>query len=488
MKKLSAIFLCLCSVFCVVAQYPHVHVYRNDGKFTTHKASEIEQIGFSSILWGDADNAMKLKLAGGTSETVPASSIDSTVIAGNVPVIRVKLLDYPDISDLFKTDGFTKSTVYRATLSMDGNGLYDDIPETEVEFRGRGNSTWSMPKTPYRFKFAKKQSVCGLMKAKTFALIANHIDCTLMRNTIAFRLAQMLEMPFTNHTVPVDVYLNDHYRGSYFVTEKIGIGSGSVDIDETKGMLFELDTNYDEDFRFRYSFCYNGASKNLPVMVKDPDLAELEADDETGAFKADAYFNQWKADVSTMFDAVTKRGVDESLDDVLDVNSVANYILVFLLARNQELTHPKSVYLYKEELGANNVYHFGPVWDFDWAYTYDNSEGAGKYNDVLLKADGKAGGCSFFTLLVKNNQVRQAIEQKWALFYSEQWPELKQYMDRYAADLEPSAKTNGLIWPRDGKYKNECTFEFRQKYKNLCDWLDKRVEWINSHRNRGLYQ
>ena len=485
---LLAIIISAIAAFSVVAQHPHVHIYRNDGKFTTHKVSALERIQFSSKAWGDSDDMMRVALGNGTTETIAAAAVDSTVVGRNVPVIRVKLTDYPNLSDLIKNDEFTKNTVYRATLTMDGNGVYDDISETEVEFRGRGNSTWNMPKTPYRFKFAKKQSVCGLPKAKTFALIANHIDCSLMRNAVAFEMARMLEMPFTNHTVPVDVYLNGHYRGAYFLTEKIGIGGGSVDIDETKGMLFELDTNYDEDYKFRYSFRYGGASKNLPVMVKDPDLAEMEADDATGTFKADAYFGQWKADITKMFDAVTQRQPGESLEDVIDVNSAANYVMVFLLARNLELTHPKSVYMYKEELGAGSVYHFGPVWDFDWAFTYDNREGQGKYNQLLLEKDGKAGGCSFFTMLVKNRQVRQAIDRKWEKFYSEQWPELKRFMDEYASLIEPSAKTNGMIWPRDSRYRNECTFEFRQKYKTLRDWLEKRVEWINSHPQHGLYE
>ena len=34
------------------------------------------------------------------------------------------------------------------------------------------------------------------------------------------------------------------------LTEKIGINGASVDIDETTGILFELDTNYDEEFKF----------------------------------------------------------------------------------------------------------------------------------------------------------------------------------------------------------------------------------------------
>ncbi|MCM1020764.1 MAG: CotH kinase family protein [Muribaculum sp.] len=486
MKNILSALLILVTALTAVTQHPHVHIYRQDGKFTTGKVADIDKFKFQSTAWGDKANNVTVEFNDGTSETVDVDVIDSTVIGTNVPVIRVNLLDYPTIKDLYKTGDFTKSTIYRATLSMDGNGYYDDIPETEVEFRGRGNSTWKMAKTPYRFKLPKKQSVCGLAKAKSFALIANYLDCSMMRNAIALKLAQLLGLPFSNHTVPVNVYLNGNYRGAYFLTEKIGIGGGSVDIDETKGMLFEIDTNYDEDYKFRYTFTYGNRSKNLPVMVKDPDLVEL-AEEAAGSFTADEYFNQWKADITKMLNAVTQRGSNESLSDVLDINTVADYLLVYVVARNRELNHPKSFYMFKEELGDNSVYKFGPAWDFDWGFTYDGSEGAGKYNDLLFTADGNAGGYSFFRLLLQNKELLALFNQKWDNFYTNIWPELRLFMDDYAAIIEPSAKTNGMIWPRDGSYKNQCSFDFRTNYKTLTEFLEKRVQWLNSHKNHGLY-
>lgn len=142
-----------------------------------------------------------------------------------------------------------------------------------------------------------------MAKAKTFALIANYIDPSLMRNPVALWTAQQLELPFSNHSVPVNVYLNGHYKGAYMMTEKIGIGGGSVDIDETTGMLFELDSNFDEDFKFNYYFP-NNYSKTLPVMVKDPDLTEVKPDET----ERDTYFKQWQSDFTEMANAVVNPG------------------------------------------------------------------------------------------------------------------------------------------------------------------------------------
>ena len=223
MKKLFTLALAVAALFPAAAQHKHLHVYRNDGNFNTSKLEKIDRMVFQSTEWGDEYDAIRIYNKDGSSNWIMENVIDSIVIGHNVPVINIRLTDYPDIKDLFKDNGFTKSSTYDAVLTMDGNGYFDDIDETEVEFRGRGNSTWWLPKTPYRFKFDKKRELCGLKKAKSFALIANYLDPTLMRNAIALKMAQMQGLPFTNHSIPVEVYLNGYYRGAYMRNEKIGI-------------------------------------------------------------------------------------------------------------------------------------------------------------------------------------------------------------------------------------------------------------------------
>lgn len=466
------------ATFAATAQHEQIHVFRNDGKhFNSFKATEIEKIEHSTA------DYMVVTATDGYVTNIHMPSIDSVLTrTTGVPEFYVTLNDYPQWTDLLKDATHTKSTVYAATLSMKGNGMFDDLPEQQVEFRGRGNSTWNMEKTPYRFKMEKKVSVCGLPKAKSFALIANYIDCTLMRNAIAFRIAQMLGLPFTNHSIPVHVYFNGIFKGAYMLTEKVGTGSGSVDIDENTGIMFELDTNYDEDFKFTYRW---GDSKRLPVMVKDPDLAEIAADK---GISADKYFNTWKEDFTRMADAVTQTPVTGSLSSVIDLDQAASYFLVQCITANREMEHPKSLYLHKENL--DDVYHFGPVWDFDWAYTFHNGETVVPERPLIEK-DGKQSGGSFVKLIFANEEFRQIFKAKLDRFIAEDYPRLRAYMDEYASLIEPSAKQNGLLWPnnRSSSYARvvTSTFNFRQNYTALCDWLDRRISYMQSHPNFGLY-
>jgi hypothetical protein len=490
MKRTLLLTAAISLAFTSMAQNEQIHVFRNDKAFSSFKAADIKSIthegnttGYNSLVITDNDSKVT---------TIDLSKVDSVAVrATGLPEFHVTLNDYPDFTDL-RTD-WGKEFEYAATLRMDGNGMYDDVAEQQVTFRGRGNSTWGMNKKPYRFKMNKKASVCGLPKAKTFALIANYIDCSLMRNTVALWTANYLEMPFANHCVPVKVYLNGNYKGQYMLTEKIGIGGGSVDIEETEGMLFELDSNYDENYRF-YLDLNNGTEawqsghSVLPVMVKDPDLDELAADNLLGGATAKDYFEKWKADFIEMGKAVMNTPADGSLKEYVDLESAANFFIVNSLAGNHEVRHPKSFYLYKASI--DDVYHFGPVWDFDWAYTFDGYEGASASQPLVTSSGADCGGYLFVQTLFKNKEFRQLYKQKWDDFVANGYPELLKYMEGYATMIEPTAKENGLLWPADYSTSwrlSESSFEFRKNFEALKTWIEQRINYCNSNANYGIY-
>ena len=497
MKKIFTFAASLAIAAGMMAQnHDHIHIFRNDKAFNTYKAAEVNGISFSGN--NGTYNKMTVTSADGKTESINMDLVDSCVVrTKGIPEFHVYLTDYPDWTELQGSKGDVRA----ATLRMDGNGMYDDLPEQKVEFRGRGNSTWNMAKKPYRFKMSKKASVCGLPKAKTFALLANYIDCSLMRNVVAMWVANYLKMPYANHMIPVKVYLNGIYKGAYMLTEKIGIGGGSVDIEETTGMLFELDTNYDEDFKFWFdlskyttqSSTPRDASNYIPVMVKDPDLTELAEDASvTEITDANAYFEKWKTDFVVMAKAIMSRQSSESLSDVIDIESAVNFFIVNNIAANHEMKHPKSFYLHKESLDGSEVYHFGPVWDFDWAFTFDGAENASPTAALVDdKADREAGGYPFLKKLFQNKEFMEMYKQKWDDFVKDGYPQLKEYMEEYAMIIEPSAKENGLLWPADYSVswrKSESSWEFRKNFNALKAWIENRVAFVSSDSNFGLYK
>ena len=483
MKKILMYAVALAAGFSAMAQNENINIFRNDSeKVTSFKASEIQSIKHTDGSAATGFQNLEIVGTNGKTTNIELSIIDSVQTRlTNLPVFYVNLQDYHNWTELQGS----KDDKHPATLRMEGNGMFDDLAEQTVEFRGRGNSTWNMPKKPYRFKMDKKASVCGLPKDKNFVLLANYIDCTLMRNAIAYWVANFLEMPYSNHAVPVKVIFNGIDKGAYLLTEKIGIGGGSVDIDENTGILFELDSNYDEDFKFKYS--KNGIT--LPVMVKDPDLTDIEFPE--GYTTADQYFQAWKADFTEMADAVITSNADADLSQYINLDALASFFVVQALACNNEVQHPKSFYIHKKALGKGEVYQFGPIWDFDWAYTYNGTtpENASPTR-LLASSNGDYQGGSFIQALFRNNAFRTIYKQKWDYFVAEGYPLLKKYMEDYAYNIEVQAINNGKLWPDDNSVswkKTVSSLEFRSNYDKLKKWIEDRINFCNTHTNFGIY-
>ena len=110
-----------------MSQNGQLYLFRNDKQFNYYDLKDLTDIKYSGGSLGYTK--MAIETSDGTSSSINMSVVDSCVIRQTViPDIHVRLTDYPDLKDLIKDSQHGKSFVYDATLRMDGNGLYDDLP------------------------------------------------------------------------------------------------------------------------------------------------------------------------------------------------------------------------------------------------------------------------------------------------------------------------------------------------------------------------
>jgi len=372
-------------------------------------------------------------------------TVKAEFLLSAIPELTITTTD-PSIAEIPSKDYYLEGT-----LAVNGRGGYEDYTG-KTEVKGRGNSTWGYPKKPYRLKLNKKAEICGLGKAKNYVLLANHLDPTLMLNSVAFKIGRLLELPFTNHAIPVDVVLNGIYKGSYLLTEQIEVKENRVDLDENNSVMWELDSYWDDEPKFK------STAFNLPVMVKDPDVTTEQ-------------FEYWKKD----FNAFTTQFAKEPLEgnsyvDMIDIESVAKFLITFNLVHNMEINHPKSVFLHKE---GNGKYVMGPIWDFDWAYDYEGtSNHFGRYNTPLFSSSMNGVGTAFFQRFLQDSRVKAIYKRTWQDFKNNKLDALLQYVDDYAVMLKPSVERNSELW--------ENTRSFDTKVKELKTWLRNRADYIDS--------
>lgn len=353
-----------------------------------------------------------------------------------------------------------------ADLVVTANGWGSDFTG-RTRIRGRGNSTWGLPKKPYRLKLDEDASILNLAPEKDWVLLANYLDPTLMMNAVAFKIGELLELRFTNHAIPVNVTINGTYAGSYMLTEQVERSKSRVDIHKEKGVLLELDINYDEDYQFISN------SYALPVMIKDPDLSDFDGVERDELFqKIKSDFNQFEQTVaSPLFPA-------SNYKDYIDVESLVKYLITYNLTQNMEINHPKSTYMYKD---AEGKYFMGPIWDFDWAFDY---EGKGVHftsttNPLFRKLGSSSTGFTFFSRFLEDPEFRALYKVTWQKFRTEKFPFLLEYIDFYAAHMTDSQMNDYQTWKQSSNYPG--TTNYPAKINQLKSWLEGRAYYIDTY-------
>lgn len=353
------------------------------------------------------------------------------------------------------------------TFRLDGAGIWPDIETVEgCQIRGRGNSSWSWTpdsKNPYRVKLPKKQkqSPFNLTKDRQWVFIANKQRGSMTTNAIAQKIAAMVDGEATCYMVPIDLYVNGHYRGSYNFTSKIAISENSVDIDDTKGCLLEMDDYFDENIKFRDEVY------DLPVNVKDPDFTEEDPDRTITQ----------EGIVTSFGNLVSTIESGENLSTVLDMEAWSKYWLINDLVCNMETHHPKSCYIFNENPAQREPWKFGPAWDFDWAFGYETTHDyfiTEPETDIFSALYEYKPGRLLYDAIRNSEEGKRAYYKEWINFRAEgRLEELMEYIDDYTEFVLPSFEHNNTADVNETDYT-----DYTAQAEQAKSWLKRRADYI----------
>lgn len=235
-----------------------------------------------------------------------------------------------------------------------------------VQIRGRGNSTWNMPKKPYRIKFKSKEKFLGkgYAKAKKWTLLANAADKSLMRNAVTFALGEFTSLKFNPAYKFVDLILNGTYLGTYQISDQIDVRPHRVDIVEqdypvtdasniTGGYLMEVDG-------FRDGNCFTTSFYSAPVRIHYPDEEEIST-------SQNEYIRRFMYQFEQVLHSNNFANQTGGYRSLVDTMSLADWYICTEVSANIDGFY--STYFYKEQ--DNDRLFWGPLWDYDIAYNND---------------------------------------------------------------------------------------------------------------------
>lgn len=335
-----------------------------------------------------------------------------------------------------------------------------NMEPTDMQIRGRGNTTWGCAKKPFAIKFDEKTKICGMPKHKRWVLIANYFDHSHLKNEMAFYLSRQLGLDYTVRDKFVNLVLNGNYVGLYWLGEQIKVNSNRVDIDEDNDYLIEMDTYFDETWKFKSQI------KKLPVQVKNDDTmndAKLEnLKEKINAIEGILYSPYFP------YTDNTKTVYDDSFKNSVDVDSFAKFYLVNEIMGNVDLKLPRSAYFTFEN--TQGLLKAGPVWDFDWS--------ASEWMNTLIVND-----TIYFDALFKTREFNSKIKE---LLESDLVTEekIKQEIKDLSEKLEKSALLDRLRWEESfvvNEQMNLFPFEDYKKHVNeLESCLTTRIRVVKS--------
>jgi hypothetical protein len=399
--------------------------------------------------------------------------VDYSVVAedNSAKVYTVKFTDN-GISALYLNTGNvsidSKETYVPGSIKIVGN-FRDILYDGQMEIKGRGNSTWGMPKKPYRIKLNKKASILGMLEGRNWVLLANYADKTLMRNELAFITSRNSGLAFTPDSRYVDVFLNGSYQGNYLLTEQIKEGKDLVDVEYDGGYLLEVDGFASSEPVHFYT------NKGMPVTVKYPDekISPQQKQYITNHFQnfENALFSADFADPVTGY------------RKYFDVNSFVNYYIVNEVMGNPDVFW--STYMYKKP-GDDKIYT-GPVWDFDIAVNNDDRLGD-QVNGLMFNAAHEPK--VWINRLMEDATFRSKIRSRW----NELKPKISTLpasVDVLSKKLSLSQNRNFIKWNiLNTKVYREVQIggSYNAEVAYLKAYLMNHINWLDTKFNSAEYQ
>lgn len=369
---------------------------------------------------------------------------------------------------IWSKDNYVMSTLWL----VDEQDVVTQFDQTEI--RGRGNSTWSLAKKPYKIKFAVKQKLLGkgYAKAKKWTLLANAADKTLMRNAVTREMGEWLGLKNNPAAKFIDLTLNGTYQGTYQISDQVEVKAHRVNIVEQQyplpegadisgGYLLEVDGFADGN-------TFWTSRGGVPVRIHHPDEDEI-------VDSQNQYIRQYVNDFETVLFGQDFADAEKGYRRWVDPQSLVNWLIAVEVSANIDGYY--STYFYKNR--QDSLLYWGPLWDFDIAYDNDSrichnvrrlmsDDGYGATKNWVNRMwqDPWFGGlvCDRFQEVVEGNMKGYLMEK----------------IDSLAALLDESQQLNYQKWGIQTRMYHEVVLysSYSQYVQDLKTFIDQHIDYL----------
>ena len=370
--------------------------------------------------------------------------------------------------------------LYDKTPESTGEGWWDSAEKGKIEMRGRGNSTWGLPKKPFRMKFTEKFSPIGMnhAKEKSWVILAQDMDKSLLRTHLAFEYSRILfnaednyhhekAVLFTPCSRFINVYLtgdyydsstgrtrymDGEYLGVYQMSDQVQRADGRIAVDKLKasdgadpekitgGYVIEADLHEGNHY----------TSKGIKLTYKYPE------DDDFDQAQYD-YITDFINQAEAALYGSNYKDPENGWRKYFDEKTLADFIIVKEFVG--DLDGYTSTYMYKRR-GYDKLF-FGPIWDCDKGWNNDKRVPHYEYQPLesLMIYAGfwmpPYVNNDWFHRLWTDETFRAFVAKRWADKKEELKAVTSKVLAEVPADMAKAIEANFEVWPFYYQYSGE---------------------------------
>lgn len=374
--------------------------------------------------------------------------------------------------------------------------------EGPIGIETRGSSSQGFPKKSYTIETRdaagenRNVSLLGMPPENDWVLYSPYIDKSLMRNALAYWLANQLGR-YASRTRFCEVVLNGEYQGVYVLMEKIKRDKNRVDIAELK-----TDGITGDELTGSYIIRIDQPDPRAGGWYSAYAFGELRIFYQYYYPASTAIAPEQEAYIQKFIGALENALVGDRFADpergyarYLEVESFVDYLIINEVAKNVD-AYRLSMFMYKDRDSASGKLAMGPVWDFDLAFGNVN------YNvhpSVPVKGLFDQGlqinnGLVWFSATFWWWWRRLLQDESFIEATAERWQELRKgvlkienltaKIDEMASYLEEAQRRNFARWPILGEYVPPNNFigqTYGEEVEYLRQWLNERLAWMDAN-------
>lgn len=355
--------------------------------------------------------------------------------------------------------------------------------------RGRGNSTWWSQKRAFRLKFPSKTKLLAkadgtneYANAKSWTLIANAIDKSLIRNALATEIGKYVGMPYNAAYKFVDLVINGEYWGSYHIGDHIQVDPDRVNIDSKEGWFMEMVENGNQQFEEAPNIKPNlgNGIGNASINIKNPEVDNDDSNDPAITAIAD-WFNNTLAPTMNQYTGDI-HSEENGMRTYVDIETLIDYVITSELTGNYDACI--SNYLYKDK--NDTKIKFGPIWDNDLSFG-----NYGETQDKHIYNTGKSDWAAFGMLVQRffgDAVFMKAYKRKWDKLYANNniVSFINDKVNSISNSISCSWEDNSTRWPLNEQliswggltYDNNATYS--TVLKDITEYVDTHTTWLNT--------